>query len=148
MWRSSPTWRGGHDELGVPPPPRNAGPAAHRSGAEARGQRPPRAGETAAREHLAPSAFLSRVLTRQMERKDDRLIATMLTFSEHPGGKTLESFDCRLPSPRSIADSSRAWPPAALCASDSMSCFPGHLLSGRDNCRLASGLRPSTTASV
>jgi DNA replication protein DnaC len=49
--------------------------------------------ETAARERLDPSAFLSRVLTRQLERKDKRRIATMLTPSGLPGGKTLESFD-------------------------------------------------------
>jgi DNA replication protein DnaC len=49
--------------------------------------------ETAARERLDPSAFLSRVLTRQLERKDERRIATMLTLSGLPGGKTLESFD-------------------------------------------------------
>ncbi|GMV09511.1 MAG: ATPase AAA [Gemmatimonadota bacterium] len=49
--------------------------------------------ETAAREHLDPSAFLGRVLTRQLERKDERRIATMLTLSGLPSGKTLETFD-------------------------------------------------------
>ncbi|HMS01347.1 MAG TPA: IS21-like element helper ATPase IstB, partial [Gemmatimonadaceae bacterium] len=49
--------------------------------------------ETAARERLDPSAFLGRVLTRQLERKDERRIATMLTLSGLPGGKTLEDFD-------------------------------------------------------
>lgn len=49
--------------------------------------------ETAAREHLEPSAFLGRVLTRQLERKDERRIATMLTLSVLPSGKTLETFD-------------------------------------------------------
>lgn len=49
--------------------------------------------ETAAREHLDPSAFLGRVLTRQLERKDERRIATMLTLSGLPSGQTLETFD-------------------------------------------------------
>jgi DNA replication protein DnaC len=49
--------------------------------------------ETAARERLDPSAFLGRVLTRQLARKDERPIATMLTLSGLPGGKTLESVD-------------------------------------------------------
>lgn len=49
--------------------------------------------ETAAREHLDPSAFPGRVLTRQLERKDERRIATMLTLSGLPSGKTLETFD-------------------------------------------------------
>lgn len=49
--------------------------------------------ETAARERLDPSAFLGRVLTRQLERKDERRIATMFTLSGLPGGKTLEDFD-------------------------------------------------------
>lgn len=49
--------------------------------------------ETAAREHLDPSAFLGRVLTRHLERKDERRIATMLTLSGLPSGITLETFD-------------------------------------------------------
>lgn len=49
--------------------------------------------ETAARERLDPSAFLGRVLTRQLERKDERRIATMLTLSGLPTGKTLETYD-------------------------------------------------------
>lgn len=49
--------------------------------------------ETAARERLDPGAFLARILTRQLERKDERRIATMLTLSGLPSGKTLEDFD-------------------------------------------------------
>ncbi|MCU0636102.1 MAG: ATP-binding protein [Gemmatimonadaceae bacterium] len=49
--------------------------------------------ETAARERFDPGAFLGRLLTRQLERKDERRIATMLTLSGLPSGKTLEDFD-------------------------------------------------------
>lgn len=49
--------------------------------------------EAAAREGLDPTAFLGRVLTRQLERKDERRIATMLTLSGLPSGKTLDAFD-------------------------------------------------------
>ena len=49
--------------------------------------------ETATRERLDPTAFLGRILTRQLERKDERRIATMLTLSGLPGGKTLDDFD-------------------------------------------------------
>lgn len=49
--------------------------------------------ETAARERLDPGGFLERVLVRQLERKDERRIATMLTLSGLPSGKTLEDFD-------------------------------------------------------
>ena len=49
--------------------------------------------ETAARERLDPSAFLHRILTRQLERKDERRITTMLTLSGLPSGKTLEDFE-------------------------------------------------------
>lgn len=49
--------------------------------------------EAAAREGLEPTAFLGRVLTRQLERKDERRIATMLTLSGLPSGKTLDGFD-------------------------------------------------------
>jgi DNA replication protein DnaC len=48
---------------------------------------------TAARERLDPGAFLGRLLTRQLERKDERRITTMLTLSGLPSGKTLEDFD-------------------------------------------------------
>lgn len=49
--------------------------------------------EAAARDDLAPVAFLDRVLTAQLERKDERRIATMLKLSGLPPGKTLEDFD-------------------------------------------------------
>lgn len=49
--------------------------------------------ETATREKLAPTAFLDLVLTRQLERKDERRITTMLMLSGLPPGKTLEDFD-------------------------------------------------------
>lgn len=49
--------------------------------------------ETAARERLDPAGFLERVLARQLERRDERRIATMLTLSGLPAGKTLEDFD-------------------------------------------------------
>ena len=49
--------------------------------------------EEAMREKLAPVAFLDLVLTRQLERKDERRVATMLKLSGLPPGKTLEGFD-------------------------------------------------------
>jgi hypothetical protein len=49
--------------------------------------------EMAARKRLDPSALLSRVLMQQLARKDEQRIATMLTLSGLPGGKTLESLD-------------------------------------------------------
>ena len=49
--------------------------------------------EEATREKLAPVAFLDRILTRQLEYKDERRVATMLKLSGLPPGKTLEGFD-------------------------------------------------------
>lgn len=49
--------------------------------------------EEATREKLAPVAFLDRILTRQLEHKDERRVATMLKLSGLPPGKTLEGFD-------------------------------------------------------
>lgn len=49
--------------------------------------------EEATREKLAPLAFLDLVLTRQLERKDERRVTTMLKLSGLPPGKTLEGFD-------------------------------------------------------
>jgi DNA replication protein DnaC len=49
--------------------------------------------EEATREKLAPLPFLDLVLTRQLERKDERRVATMLKLSGLPPGKTLEGFD-------------------------------------------------------
>lgn len=49
--------------------------------------------ELATREKLAPTAFLDVVLSRQLERKDERRITTMLMLSGLPPGKTLEDFD-------------------------------------------------------
>jgi len=49
--------------------------------------------EEATRDELPPLAFLDLVCTRQLERKDERRIATMLKLSGLPPGKTLESFD-------------------------------------------------------
>jgi DNA replication protein DnaC len=49
--------------------------------------------EEATREQLAPGAFLDRILTRQLEHKDERRVATMLKLSGLPPGKTLEGFD-------------------------------------------------------
>lgn len=49
--------------------------------------------EEATREELPPLGFLDLILTRQLERKDERRVATMLKLSGLPPGKTLESFD-------------------------------------------------------
>jgi len=49
--------------------------------------------EEATREKLAPVAFLDRILTRQLEHKDERRVTTMLKLSGLPPGKTLEGFD-------------------------------------------------------
>jgi DNA replication protein DnaC len=49
--------------------------------------------EDATREQLAPLAFLDRVLTGELERKDERRVTTMLKLSGLPPGKTLEGFD-------------------------------------------------------
>ena len=49
--------------------------------------------EEATREQLTPLAFLDHLLTRQLERKDERRVATMLKLSGLPPGKTLEDFD-------------------------------------------------------
>jgi DNA replication protein DnaC len=49
--------------------------------------------EEATREELLPLAFLDLICTRQLERKDERRIVTMLKLSGLPPGKTLESFD-------------------------------------------------------
>jgi DNA replication protein DnaC len=49
--------------------------------------------EEATREALAPVAFLDLLLTRQLERKDERRVQTMLKLSGLPPGKTLEDFD-------------------------------------------------------
>lgn len=49
--------------------------------------------EEATREQLAPVTFLDRLLTQQLERKDERRVATMLKLSGLPPGKTLEDFD-------------------------------------------------------
>jgi DNA replication protein DnaC len=49
--------------------------------------------EEATREALSATAFLDLVLTRQLERKDERRVQTMLRLSGLPQGKTLEDFD-------------------------------------------------------
>lgn len=49
--------------------------------------------EQATRESLSPVAFLDLVLTRELERKDERRVTTMLKLSGLPQGKTLEGFD-------------------------------------------------------
>lgn len=49
--------------------------------------------EEATREKLTPLAFLDHLLTRQLERKDERRVTTMLKLSGLPPGKTLEDFD-------------------------------------------------------
>lgn len=49
--------------------------------------------EEATREGLTPVAFLELLLTRQLERKDERRVHTMLKLSGLPPGKTLEDFD-------------------------------------------------------
>jgi DNA replication protein DnaC len=49
--------------------------------------------EEATRDALAPVAFLDLLLTRQLERKDERRVQTMLKLSGLPPGKTLEDFD-------------------------------------------------------
>lgn len=56
-------------------------------------ERLPELVEEAAREDLAPVRFLDRVLEREMERKDERRVATSLKLSGLPTGKTLEGFD-------------------------------------------------------
>jgi len=53
---------------------------------------PPELVERATRGQLGPTAFLALVLTRQLERKDERRVATMLMLSGLPTGKTLEEF--------------------------------------------------------
>jgi len=49
--------------------------------------------EEATREGLSATAFLDLILTRQLERKDERRVQTMLKLSGLPQGKTLEDFD-------------------------------------------------------
>ncbi len=49
--------------------------------------------EEATRDKLTPVAFLDLLLTRQLERKDERRVTTMLKLSGLPPGKTLEDFD-------------------------------------------------------
>ena len=49
--------------------------------------------EEASREDLSPVNFLDRVLEREIERKDERRIATSLRLSGLPVGKTFEGFD-------------------------------------------------------
>ena len=47
----------------------------------------------ASREELSPVKLLDRVLEREIERKDERRIATSLRLSGLPVGNTLEGFD-------------------------------------------------------
>ena len=49
--------------------------------------------EEASREDLSPLKFFDRVLEREIERKDERRIATSLRLSGLPVGKTFEAFD-------------------------------------------------------
>lgn len=49
--------------------------------------------EEAARDKLTPVRFLDLVLIIEIERKDERRIATSLKLSGLPSGKTLEAFD-------------------------------------------------------
>lgn len=49
--------------------------------------------EEASREDLSPVHFLDRVLQQELERKNERRIATSLKLSGLPPGKTLEGFD-------------------------------------------------------
>jgi len=53
----------------------------------------PELAEEASREDLSPMKFLSLVLEREVERKDERRIVTSLRLSGLPVGKTLEGFD-------------------------------------------------------
>ena len=65
--------------------------------------------EEASREELSPVTFLDRALEREIERKDDRGIATSLRLSGLPVGKTLEGFDWTF---QPTADRSRFETPA------------------------------------
>jgi DNA replication protein DnaC len=49
--------------------------------------------EEASRDALTPLHFLDRVLQQELDRKDERRIATTLKLSGLPPGKTLEGFD-------------------------------------------------------
>lgn len=49
--------------------------------------------EEASREEMAPLGFLELVLDREVERRDERRIATSLKLSGLPVGKTFENFD-------------------------------------------------------
>jgi DNA replication protein DnaC len=49
--------------------------------------------EEASRDDLTPMHFLDRVLQQELERKNERRIATSLKLSGLPPGKTLEGFD-------------------------------------------------------
>lgn len=49
--------------------------------------------EEATRDGLTPLGFLDLILTRQIERKDERRVTTMLKLSGLPPGKALEDFD-------------------------------------------------------
>lgn len=49
--------------------------------------------ETAARENMTPIRFLEEVLTRELDWKTERRVATSLRLSGLPTGKTLENFD-------------------------------------------------------
>jgi DNA replication protein DnaC len=102
---------------------------------------------TAARERLDPSAFLSRVLTRQMEGKDERRIATMLTLTGLPGGKTLKSIDWGFQS----RVGSRQLEALATCSfvrERRLPCFAGRPGSGKVTSCVASGPRRSRLASA
>lgn len=106
--------------------------------------------ETAARERLDPSAFLGRVLTRHLERKDERRIATMLTLSGLPTGKTNETYDWGF-QPKSDR---RQLDALATCSSVPLSCANTRMCSSwarpasaRVISPAASASRPSRTAS-
>ena len=53
--------------------------------------------EEASREELSPVKFLDRVLEREIERKDERRIATSLKLSGLPVGKTPRGLRLELP---------------------------------------------------
>jgi hypothetical protein len=80
--------------------------------------------EEATREGLSATAFLDLILTRQLERKDERRVQTMLKLSGLPRARRWRTSTG--PSSRaSIAGRSRPWPPAATSATRPTCCFWG-----------------------
>ncbi len=103
--------------------------------------------EEASRENLSPVHFLDRVLEQELERKNERRIATSLRLSGLPTGMTLEGFD-RTFQPRADRGQLDALATCAFVRQTENVLFMGPPGVGTSHLSVALGVKAIRTASA